>query len=959
MSKTIYTSAATSIYEAPTEQQSIELIIQSVRDGTYKRIVSRIRATQDKDQRNRLKEASLPVFYPTIRLSADGSLGEDSEPTGVVQFDIDMKDNPKLDVPLLKREITQHPACLYALTSPSGGLKFGILTDFIRPAGQTSDMMKRRFKIAYRVCLQHVLEHCSVQLIDDVSMLNIRQSCYLSYDPDAYFEAECVALHINDQCEIIPVSPVMGTTTDESAIQLALDQIPRILPYADRLSINLCILWMLGRPGIALLMNHWQKDDRVKLSLQLEDHLKDATFGSIALLWHFAHQHGYAPPRGTKRRNEPPVPHDYILDPLFTPEQATAKLQSVVRDFVTNKESHFINVTAGAGKTRAVLEALSREIDYTDKVLFLVPTHQLASEIVDAYNEIRRQDIDNATDLRSKTRRATIIALQGRKTLCENQEAKKIFGSDISIPPLYCSNYCQFRGDCAYTAQFNAWSNIRVMTHSEWTNEQSAWFNGRKFTNGGFEPNGKRFRWIPDFIVIDEDILKLPPKPVTASISSPYSSIRLIIESVKSGSQLKDAVWAHRRQVLQDSTKNLPSKAPPLTSSPESYVDGYKQNKASSNYSRVLAQLENFCRYDDASFLEGIWVDGDVINWLELPTAAARYNRIPTLYLDATANRTVVHRLLPDVHFHQIAVRQNDDVHLFQLSDTTLSQGFLKEPDNLAAVIDGLKVIVKGYAKVGVITYKTIGSDDNFAATLAAAIGAHQWMHFGNLRGMNSLEDVDCLLIVGRYFVPPQVTADHARAIFDHHTEWMQNYADLPVRMKDGRTFKLNSAIADDALHQAVYEHSSLSETLQAIGRGRPVHGSKKDIYVFSNENLTTNTEVTAFFPYERYFERAVAPPKPPTALLTAEALEKVKQRGFVQWIEGDLVEQLKLTKGQVKPKVKKQQIEAELIANGAATMDVVVRYSKGNTGPRTYMVFDVVKLEKALAQDGERLITA
>ena len=174
--------------------------------------------------------------------------------------------------------------------------------------------------------------------------------------------------------------------------------------------------------------------------------------------------------------------------------------------------------------------------------------------------------------------------------------------------------------------------------------------------------------------------------------------------------------------------------------------------------------------------------------------------------------------------------------------------------------------------------------------------------------------------------------------------------------MKDGRTFKLNTNVADNEFHQAIYDHFSLSETLQAIGRGRPVHGSKKDIYVFSNENLTTNTEVAEFFPYERYFDRPQAPVKRQTALITPDVLEEVKQRGFVQNKESFLIEQLVLKKSQVKEK--KEQIERELIAEGAVKMDLTVRYRKGNQTQRSYFIFsDTTKLERALIEKGERLI--
>jgi hypothetical protein len=959
MSTTIYVTTATTMYEKRTSLQALEHIIHSVQDGTYDNIIRNIRATTDDDKRKQLKRDCLPVFYPSIRLSVDGKVDDDSDPTGIIQFDIDKNDNLNLDFALLKHEVMQHSACCYAFQSPSGGLKFGMVTDFIRAPDETTDTMKYRFKVAYKLCLQHIWQHCTVPFAADDSSNKIRQSCFLSHDPQAFFRDDCTAVHINDQCHINPVmlaGSSMDASADEAEVRLALDQIPRTLPYGDRTKVNLCVLSMLGRAGIPVLMVHWQKDDKVTLLQQLEDCFKGAQYGSIGQLWKCAEEHGYKPPTGKKRWTLQPEPCDFALAPLATPEQATAALQSIVRDFVHNKQSQFVNVTAGAGKTRTVLEALSREIRHTDKVLFLVPTHQLAAEIVEAYNEIRRRDIANTNNLRGKIQRGTVIALQGKEKLCENRNAYEVFKqAKVSMPPIYCSNDCQMRGDCLYTAQFdNPWANIRVMTHQEWTNEQAAWFNGRKEYKDGFEPRKNRFGWSPDFIIIDENIFTMS-KPLHEPASSRFSSISLIINSVRSGNALKDAIWAHRQQVLQDGAQNSRPKKPAFKSV-EDYVRACNRNSQQQAYSAVLAQLVDYCLFDDENLLDGLWIEDDRINWLEMRSAAARYTGIPTLYLDATASKNVVQRLLPGVHFHQVAVRQRSGVRLLQLADTTLTKKFLTDPEKLGNVIDGLKAIVQQYQRVGLITYKSIGTDEEFDATLAEAIGADCWNHFGNLRGMNNFEEVDCLLVVGRYSLPPAVSANYARVIFGHHAEWSPTYADLPVRMKDGRTFKLNTSVADNEFHQAIYEHFSLSETLQAIGRGRPVHGSKKDIYVFSNENLTTNTEITEFFPYERYFDRPEKPVKRQTPLITPDVLEVVKRRGFVQNKESFLKEDLALKKSQVKEK--RQQIEEELIAAGAAKMDLLVRYRKGSEKQRPYFIFgDTMKLEQALLEKGERLI--
>lgn len=963
MSSTIYASVAPSVHPTlESTRQSIEEIIESVRDGTYKKVIDRIRDTKDDAKRKKLKYDTLPVFYPTVRLGPNCRLDESSELTGVVQFDIDENKNPGVDIPALQTKVTEHPACMYAFMSPSGGLKFGILTDFTRASGEAIDITNQRFRIAYRLSLQAIRQHCGrLWFKDDAAVQSIRQSCYLSHDPDAFYRADCTSLVVNDQCHAPLPAPIVETMADITTVQLILEHIPQVgLSYDDRFKVNVCVLAMLGRSGMPMLMNHWQ-EDRAKLKRQLEDALRGAKYGNIYMLQSYAKDYGYKPSTGgTARRKVQPMPCDYALGTLSTPAEATAELQAIIREFVNGKGSHFVNVTAGAGKTRTVLEALSREVSHNAKVLVLVPTHALADDIIGTYKEIRAADVANADTWRGKVQRSTVVKFHSRKALCENEEARTTLeDKGVGIPIQYCLSQCMYRGECQYTEQFNTMANIRVMTHNEWMNQQSAWFNGSRLAdNGSVEPNRDRAGWVPDYIVIDEDILRLG-SALTEAASPRFPSVGLIVASVNAGSTLHDAVWQHCEQVLRDAAANQKPERPSPTLSPAAYLAANRRSAANSRYSKIIAQLASYCRSDDPSFLDGMWVEKDTIQWLQLPAPAERYEGIPALYLDATAHPAVVERLLPGVQFHRIAVRQNEDIRLFQLSNKTITKGWLEEKrgSNIPMLIDGLKKIAKPYRKVGLVTYKTIGKDDQFATTLAQAIGAEVWAHFGNLRGVNTMEDVDCLLVVGRYSLRMDTMQDYARAIFGTDAKWETIYTDLPVRMKDGSAVSLNTLSVKDLMHQAIYDHTSVAETLQAIGRGRPVHGSKKDIYVFSNENLSINTEVADFFPFERYFQWPEPRSRKPATIVTAEALERVRERGFVQLKADDLMEQFGLTAFQVKAPEKKDRIAAELVASGADRIDVVVRYRKGMNGQRTYVVFDMAKLEQALADDGERLI--
>ena len=69
---------------------------------------------------------------------------------GLVQFDIDKKDNEELEFHDLKRKIAELPFVIYAFISPSGGLKFAVKTDFAKNDGDNQKSIKIRYKQAYQ-----------------------------------------------------------------------------------------------------------------------------------------------------------------------------------------------------------------------------------------------------------------------------------------------------------------------------------------------------------------------------------------------------------------------------------------------------------------------------------------------------------------------------------------------------------------------------------------------------------------------------------------------------------------------------------------------------------------------------------------------------------------------------------------------------------------------------------------
>ena len=943
--------------------QPLRDIIRCIRSRDFAEVVTEIRSLTDSTRIKALKK-SLPIFFPTIifKYGNGNKIDEHSQPTGIVQFDIDQKDNGNLNFDELKAKIDQIAECIYSCRSPSGGLKFGILTDFTKLSDESAESMVGRFSQAYNHCLAHIKKAIAIDLNDDKTADRITQACFLSFDHDAYFNERPSIFHVNDDCvfqskqyRIEDAQP-----SDEAAVQFALAKIPRNLDYKSRIETNYCVLYMLARAGIPLLLYHWDKPEKDELKEQLEDFLRYAKFGSIYQLRAIARKHGYTEPTGRQRTKLRPEAADIKLEPLVSPDDANTQLAVIISNFIETKNSQFINITAGSGKTRKVLEILLDKIDVRTKVLYLVQEHKLAMEIHENFKKMRSDRIPkssnvNLQSIRLNSRLSRAGHLMGRDKLCENQALNEMYkNAGVSMHPLQCINDCPMFADCGYTTQFNnPHENIRIMTHREWDGEQSKWANGYKSGARGIEPR-KDF-WVPDYIVIDENIFSIPKNILSGSGDSKSPSFKRIIDDVNRGLTLPEAVLENSEQVLADAKMMHHEGYKIVFTDTQSYIDSVKPK---SFHFQILKRLEDFLKKYDETLLNGMWVQDNEIKWLKINRAAERYENIPTLFLDATANQLVIDRLLPGVKFHSIAVKSNPDVNLYQLADTTFSKDFLMGQENFKVVASGLKAIVDSYKNVGLITYKGLKKDDeSFSERLGEVIGipSSRILHFGALRGKNQLEDVDCLLIVGRNMLPMNAGKNYARTIFNH-AEGGDNrpYADMPVRMKDGSCYKLNSSTGEDEYHHAIYEHFSLSETLQAIGRGRAIYGSKKDIFFFSNENLGTDIEVAEFFLYEDYFDVPEKPAKPPRKIIAEDVLDALIERGFVRDIQREIEEQLMLTKSQVKDN--RKRIYEELLSLGFEKISLMIKDKKSSKRQHDYYLIGDGRenLAKSLALVGK-----
>ena len=914
----INTSYLGHVSESVPKALNLADIINLVTSDEYREIIMEIRGA-DKDKAKQLKLERLPLFFPTVQVFNKNSLDDNSIPTGIVQFDVDTQDNPGLDFDQLKKVVCEIPETIYAFESPGGGMKFGILTDFKKNDDDDTTSLKKRYSSAYQQSAEYIQEF--IEAACDEHMANLKYACFLSHDKNAYYNPDCEMLVINEHCVYEPPQIIATSEQDVSTEQVTqlLDFIPSDFGWNERRPINYAVFSCIGRAGVSVLFNHWITSNRDKLARDLDSQYESRSYGSYGHLVNVAKQYGYKPTTGKARKALLPTPCDFKFQPLVSYTEGMDRLERHLQSFFTTGKNTFINVSTGAGKTEAVIQFL-RDLPRRNalkrfnrkRVLVLVPSHNLAAEIKDRLG-------------------THVNHIQGKKMSCERkaQNLDPYYDAGISPPLEQCTQGCHVFSTCPYIRQFDdRLTNIRIMTHAELVNAPSAWLYGSK--DGMPRKDG----WKPDYIIVDEDWLTKEEYDENYS-DTEYDSIRLIIHGCSKGASLTDAINTHGTKVLTDHVAmETGKKKKPVFKSAGQFITDSKKITGKKQ-SKILKCFHDYIVTGDDEHIKPIRFVKNTLRASLIKPIAERYKDTPTLFLDATADEVVVKHIM-DVKFHSVAIKPKDDINLYQLQGRVLLNKDLGDPEFRNQVVAGLKALTLKYNSVGLISYKTIsGVDGNFSQWLGRECGIKNVGHFGNIRGLDKFKDVDCLLIVGRYLIPGYELDNYCYGVFGESIK-DKEYADVPVRMQDGSSMTLNNRLFVDPYMRRIKKQFSDSETIQAIGRARLIHGSPKDIYLFSHESLGADVEVSSFFELADLID-------------SPEALA-LKEIGFCQDNPKNLHD-LGYPKSRIKNN--RDQIDKELIKAGINKVKIKVRDSNRNTREKTYYVHDMEKLERKLAEDG------
>ena len=513
---------------------------------------------------------------------------------------------------------------------------------------------------------------------------------------------------------------------------------------------------------------------------------------------------------------------------------------------------------AGIGKTHVTLNLTAAQARLGRHLAYVVPDHKLAAQVrqslvsmgvtAEIYRGFEQNDPRDATYAMCRNIPAyeavRALGLSARSQICE----RRIDGKKVR---------CPFATECGMEWQ-------REKTPQVWILTSAMLFIKRP----DFIPE-------PDGIVIDEsfidgafgdplevDIKKLLSLEVRGCQPSEVDAVQLwrarlaaavaangdgpltraaLLEQDIGADEAADLSYLERRRLSAQILQPDFLEAEVRTAVYRHGKDHALARDASSLWQEIatfIGEGDHEPFYGDRSKSGRLTVAGSKISVAPLRIVHRDWRCCPALILDATAPPAEVLNIvlgeadvpgLPPVVRTEpdVAGKWSEHVHVRQIVHAPVSMGKLglagtPKPENEKALLRLIRqrAAMVAPALVGLITYK--GLLEKWAGRLPTNVLA---LHFGNLAGMNQMQSVIGLIVIGRPR-PPKHVIESATSILvgrpvvtdsAHYTR-----AAGGICRTDGTTFGVTIDRHTDPLAEALRWRKTEGELAQAIGRIRP-----------------------------------------------------------------------------------------------------------------------------------------
>ncbi|MCC5807592.1 MAG: PriCT-2 domain-containing protein [Opitutales bacterium] len=270
-------------------------ILEDIRSGAYAEHIEAVRKRIDRDNTEAYDKAkrALPAFSMSAAcMTRSKEIKMEArliDYTGILQADLDAKDNPQLeDLDAIRKALTEDPHVAFLFTSPSGrGLKAGVRID------------GTRHRESFFAVENHFIKKHGLQI--DRSTKDPLRLCFVSHDPDLYFNPDATPVPVEDAAPDGHQStwhPPIETTEEDVAEMLS--HIPPRPHYDDWIRIASAVWSVLPmEPGCRLLAE-WSPEEKVGEYAEKHRHKLDEI--SIGTLVWYAQQHGFDAREAARRK---------------------------------------------------------------------------------------------------------------------------------------------------------------------------------------------------------------------------------------------------------------------------------------------------------------------------------------------------------------------------------------------------------------------------------------------------------------------------------------------------------------------------------------------------------------------------------------------------------------------------------------------------------------------------------
>ena len=528
-----------------------------------------------------------------------------------------------------------------------------------------------------------------------------------------------------------------------------------------------------------------------------------------------------------------------------------------------------IRATLGLGKSQAALEAIVGAIVAGHRIVYSVPTHDLAAELAARAEAIAAK----------RGRSVTVRVWHGREranpsapteTMCSDLEAAELAQqARLDVFKTVCEG-CQHRTACAYLAQREAAADLWIVPHALLFAGLPAAMKGAAMLviDEGFALAGitgtDGTPALVRFASLEAAVTAGNGKPeASADLNATLGPIRRrLVDTLvghpapNDGEPLQRAalVAAGLTVEMADDARKAEGRrrrdVGAITAATR--ADLMRELRAIMGTNVAAARAAALWRHiADLLADDGATASGrvDVVS-LDAGEPAFRlfgitqmgdgWRDLPTLHLDATAEMDLIRRRVPHAELAANVEAAEPNVSVHQIVGKTFGKMALEHGK---AADDARRFIVATAGEAGGnwLAVASKGAADQWRETLPPYVGVAHW---GGLRGLDKFNDVRGVVCVGRWGVTPNDVGRMAAILTGRAVPrvdgWYPTEA-LTIAAADGSVRTVDVDRHPNPTAEAVRRSLVEAELLQAIGRGRGVQrtaGNPLVVYVLGNVPL-------------------------------------------------------------------------------------------------------------------------